>query len=53
MNMEQVLAQFCKVSPLPVMARIAIEPRATSFSTPSLPRTPSGKSLASFCFQPS
>ena len=29
MNMEQVLAQFCKVSPLPVMARIAIE-HATS-----------------------
>ena len=25
MNMEQVFAQFCKVSPLPVMARIAIE----------------------------
>ena len=29
MNLEQVLTQFCKVSPLPVMARIAIE-HATS-----------------------
>jgi hypothetical protein len=29
MNTEQVLTQFCKVSPLPVMARIAIE-HATS-----------------------
>ena len=29
MNMEQVLTEFCKFSPLPVMARIAIE-HATS-----------------------